>query len=516
MSDFTSGSTPGVTGTEPLQEAASFAKDPDEGMRDYAAYRPAGANRLDIDPRQHEKMQVLALNLWRRNPLAHRICKMVAGFAVGGNVKFEAENPKIQQILVEHWEHPLNDWERQYYQCTLELGIYGELFMLANVMDDGSVTWGHIDPLRVPKLIPDEVNLSVPAKAVLKMPARPGDASPHADLLLDVISYDGAAKSDTHGYRVGEVLFTRTNGVRGSLRGLSDLYPLVDYLEGLDQFMFALQQRVGHQNNWIWDVTLEGMSEVEIREWMNGLHGQAPQPGALRVHNERVEWQAVAPEFSGEDATDHVRLFRNYMLAGAGIADWMIGDMGSANRAATENSSAVIAKMMEQRQREAKRMLEDVFNFVIDQKILKGTLPQVRKFNREFFITMPKIGIRDFQRVAGSLRQGAEGINKLLEAGLISEDRAIRVSDELLNQLDIEGGDRFRDPVDVEEIKREREARKTKDMNRELKKQEKSAEISAKHVVKSEAPTKPKAVSNGTDPAKKKEKKNASAGGSTN
>jgi hypothetical protein len=440
MSDIV-GNTVGVSEAPVVIQESLFAgSDPDANQADFPYYRALGQTAVDLNPQTHERMQQLALALYLKNPLAHRVVKMMASFAAGGSVRFDAERPTVQRCLVEHWNHPLNNWDRRFYQYVIELGIYGELFLTANVIDGGLVTWGHVHPARVKKIIPDERDQSVPAYIFVAMP---GVGESEAKR-LSVIQYDGKPRSKTRGFRVGDVLMETTNNVRGSMRGISDLFPLADYLDGLDQFMFSLQQRVQHQNNWIWDVTLEGMTETDIRNWLNSVQGKAPSPGAIRAHNERVKWEALTPAFSATESAEHARLFRNYLLAGAGFADWMVGDMGSANRAATENSAAVIMKQMEQRQREAKGLVEDVFNYVIDQKILAGKLPKQRKFDRRFYITMPKIGIRDFQRMAASLRQGAEGISKLIETDLIDPERGQRIAEELLSQLDLEGGDRFK------------------------------------------------------------------------
>lgn len=445
---------PGVTAVEILQEAT----DPD--AQQLVGFRRLGGGPLDIPPYTHDQMQRLALALYRRNPYAHRIVKLVAAFAASGAVKFEAEDQRVQEILTEHWNHPLNNWESNFYQCILELGLYGEVFLRSNVTKLGDVTWGQVDPLRVRTIKPDTRDLSRPAiAAVVKSTAMQESMGDIQE--LPIITYDGRARSNTKGYRVGDILFAKTNGVRGALRGLSDLFPLADYLDGIDQFMFALQQRVSQQNNWIWDVKLEGASENDIKQWLSGVHGKAPKPGAIRAHNERVEWQALTPSFGASEAGEHVTIAKNYVLAGAGLADWILGDMSSANRAATESSASVIAKTMEQRQREAKVFLEDIFNFVIDQKILVGALPKAKagrgkkKLDRRFYITLPKIPIRDYQRVSNALRQGADGLKTLVETGLVEPDRAKRIADQLLSQLDLEGGDRFRerDPIGSTEDK---------------------------------------------------------------
>lgn len=432
---------------EPIKETVYYGGDPDSDQEDFAYYRRlSGAGPVDLPSITQERMQKVSLHMFRVNPYAHRIVKLIAAFSSGPGTRFKAEKPRIQQILNEHWSHPINRWEIQLPQIAMELGLYGEVFLMANVMENGDVTWGQIDPLRVKEVIPDERDKAQPAFAVISdpTPEEPGRTSK-----LEIIRYDGRPESETKGYRTGQVLFCSINQIRGGLRGMSDIFPIADYLDGIDQFMFALQQRIQLQNNFIWDVTLEGKSDADIRKWLSSAEGNEPRPGSIRAHNERVIWKAEAPEFAQSESAEHVRLFLNYILGGAGLAGWTVGDMSSANRAATESSGAVIMRTMEQRQTEVKYLLSEVFNFVLDQKVIAGVLPQQRRFDRRFYISMPKIGLRDFQRMSNSLKQGAQGISQLVEMNLVDQERGQYLANELINQLGLEGVDRYEqeDPV---------------------------------------------------------------------
>ncbi len=429
----------------PIQESdLVFGNDPDSGQSDFSFYRRLGATHLDLNPLTQDRMQKIAIFLWRRNPYAHRILNLIADMSVGGEVRFYSENKKVQRILTEHWNHPINNWDWRIHQLTFELGLYGEIFQTANVIEpSGDVTWGVVDPLRVKKVTPDNRDLSQPAIAHVVTGSIAQGTSPQGETTpLEIIRWDGKPDSETHGFREGEVLFTKINGLLGALRGMSDLFPLADYLDFIDQFMFSLQQRANLQNTFVWDVELAGKSEQDIQNWLQGNNGKPPAPGSLRAHNERVKWQAITPALGASDSAEHLKISRNYVLSGAGLTDWMMGEMGGANRAGTESSAAVVAKTMESRQREIKKMIEDVFNFVIDKKIQAGQLPQ-RKFDRTFYITLPKIAIRDVGRLANAFRQAAQGIETLRNLKAIDPERMIALTNELINMLDLEGSDRF-------------------------------------------------------------------------
>ena len=109
--------------------------DGDEGL-----YRSlTQATNRDLSPITQERMQEIALFLFRVNPLAHRILKLSSSFIASGNVNFKAEDDSVQKILDDHWNHPVNDWDNSFYQKLLELSLYGEQIITTAVTSKGEV-----------------------------------------------------------------------------------------------------------------------------------------------------------------------------------------------------------------------------------------------------------------------------------------------------------------------------------------------------------------------------------------
>ena len=420
---------------ENVEDIMFGSGDPDFGHSDFNAYRRSGGSRTgtDLDPLTHERMQQIALILNKTNPMAHRILHMSASFAIGGSLSFEAENNKVQKILQDHWEHPVNQWERQLYQYIFELGLYGELFLRAHVNEtDGGVTIGYISPLRVKGVERD------PETGVLTNVIIRGNGSNVQDQPLEIINYVTDPRDPDKGFYKGEVFFWRVNEVSDSTRGISDLLPLSDYLDGLDQFLFDLLERSSHQNMWMWDVLLEGATESDIDKWLTSFHSKPPKPGSIRAHNERVTWTPLAPALGGTDNSEHVRLFKSYILGGAGFAEWMFGEGGKTGRSQASEMLEPTLRALKQRQKEAKYIVSDVFNFLIDQKIQKNEL-KTKRLDRRFYVSMPTINLKDVTKSSQALWKGAQALQILNQNNLISPERAARITNELLNELDLEG-----------------------------------------------------------------------------
>lgn len=420
---------------ESIEDSVFGVQDPDYNHSDFSSYRRlTGGSKSpsDLDPMVHERMQSIALLLFKINPMAKRILQMTASFAVGGSLMFEAENNRVHKILQDHWDSPVNLWDRKLYQYIFEIGLYGELFLTTKVNDmNGDVTLGYLSPLRVKSVRRDDKGVLT---HVMVRSEQPGEE----DMPMKIINYVTDPNDPSKGFREGEIFYWKVNSIGDSTRGVSDLLALADYMDGLDQFLFNLLERSGHQNMWLWDVKLEGATEQDIDKWLTSFQAKPPRPGSIRAHNERVEWTPLAPVLGGQDNAEHIRLFKSYILGGAGYAEWMFGESGSAGRAVASEMLEPTLRALKTRQKEAKYIIEDVFNFVIDQKLQANELPN-KRLDRRFYISMPAINLRDFSRTTQALFKGAQAIQTLIGAQSITPERAARITNELLNQLELDG-----------------------------------------------------------------------------
>lgn len=401
--------------------------DPDYSHADFSYYRPLTRASKDLSPLTQQRMQEIALLLYTINPMAHRILDLITAFAVGGQVMVEAEDARIQQFIKEHWENPINNWNRRIVKGIFELGLYGEICLNTAVnKKNGDVLLAYVSPLAIEAVSADKEDPSIAAAVTLKAKSASGKKQK-----LPIIRYN-----PERGLREGECFFWAINKVGDSLRGKSDLLSLADQIDSLDRLLFNLLERVAHLNSWIWDVTIQGASDEQIRAFLTKLHNKPPMPGAIRAHNELVTWEAAAPELQGTDQSELFRMFKNYTLGGAGIPDWFYGESSEAGRAIAESMQEPTLRTFKMRQMEARWILEDVFNFLIDQKIQAGIIP--RHVDRRFFVSLPKISLRDFQRTAGALYRAVQAVEVALQNNLIDQDRAVSIIAGLLDQLDLE------------------------------------------------------------------------------
>ncbi|MEE9236083.1 MAG: hypothetical protein V3U28_11655, partial [Candidatus Acidoferrales bacterium] len=232
------------------------------------------------------------------------------------------------------------------------------------------------------------------------------------------------------------------NKARTASRGVSDLFAIGDYLDGYDKMLFGLIDRVGFSNAFIWDVLLKGATEENIQEWLK--EQRPPRPGSVRAHNEQVEWKTVSPSLQAQDFNEAARTIKNMNLAGAGFPEHWFAEGGNVNRASALEMGDPTLKTLVERQGFAAFMVRQVIEFVIDQAVAAGTLPET--VNRKFQVQMPEMSVRDLGKAAQALSHVGTTVMELRRAQLIDTESAQELVASVALQLGVE--------MDLEEVRR--------------------------------------------------------------
>ncbi|HWP85685.1 MAG TPA: hypothetical protein VNN17_10875, partial [Terriglobia bacterium] len=424
--------------------AVLFGQDP-EGFRPVGPWRgPNGAlSPRDLQPPLHRRMQQVAYYLYLVNPLAHRIVEFTMNYCVGDGVTIEAEDPAVARLLQEFWHDRVNDLDHMLPESVKELGIFGEQCWLAAVNPvNGRVRLGYLDPAeieaiewgelrtgRIGDAAEEPLAVSVPV-AVVRRAAAAGTAPRR----LRIVRMEEDPDSPAYGRLTGDCFYFAINKARSASRGVSDLYAIADYLDGYDKMLFGMIDRVGFSNAFIWDVLLKGATQETVAQWLK--EQRPPRPGSLRVHNEQVEWKAVAPNLGASDFNEAARVIKNMNLAGAGFPEHWFAEGGNVNRATALEMGEPTLRTLLQRQGYVASMLRAVLDFVIDQAVAAGTLPETA--SRRYTVQMPEMSIRQFGQAAQAVAQVSTAVVELRKAGLIDRQTAQRMVERVALQLGVE------------------------------------------------------------------------------
>lgn len=381
-----------------------------------------------LDPVAQEQMQRIAEYLDAVNPLAHRLLEITKDFIVGDGFSFQANDESVKSVLTKFWADPDNHLDLKQHTKAHELGLYGEQCYQVFVNKfDGRVKLGDISPRCIKEVLTDPDNKSVATHVVLNGTEVGGGGGKK----LKIIRLDEDPDSNTFGKLVGECFFFTINKLSSGTRGRSDLHPLFDWLDAHEQFLFNRLDRAALINNFVWDVTLDGMDNPAIKEWLKS--NPIPKPGSLRAHNERVTWKAVVPDMKSQDASIDARLIKNYILGYYGYPEHWFADGGNANRATAGEMSEPAIKKLKSRQAFFQSMLDLIFRFVIDQAVITDKVDE--KADRSFTITASEISSKDLGRFATALKDTVAATTLAEQAGLMTQEKAIRIIDEIVSSF---------------------------------------------------------------------------------
>ena len=421
---------------EAVSPTLLWGQDP-QGYRPLSPYRTFGPSlsARDLNPPLHARMQQVAYYLYLVNPLAHRIVEYVKNYVVGDGVTIKADDAAVAQVIERFWQDPVNCMDFALAEYVKELSIFGEQCWLAAVNPvNGRVRLGYLDPAEIEavewgELGGSDVAVSVPV-AVLRRRAA-GEKEPRR---FRIIRLDEDPESPTYGRLTGECFYFAINKARSASRGISDLFSIGDYLDGYDKLLFGLIDRVGFANAFIWDVLLKGATEEQIQEWLK--EQRPPRPGSVRAHNEQVSWQTVAPNLNAQDFNEAARTIKNMNLAGAGFPEHWFAEGGNVNRASALEIGEPTLRTLLERQGYVSFMIRQVIEFVVDQAMATGTLPETA--NRRFQAQMPEMSVRDLAKSARALAQVGSTVIELRRAQLIDKETAQQLIATTALQLGVE------------------------------------------------------------------------------
>jgi len=280
---------------------------------------------FQLQPYIQSQMINLSIELYRRNLLAFRSIENTKDFVIGGGITFEADDPAVQSILEDHWNHPLNQWASRLEPRVVSLGLTGELLLTVTETLNGDVLIGFIHPSKIDALILDPVNEEEVSAIRLLQEI---EINGRKTKTLEVVHFDSERKR-----LGGDCFYFAINRPAPNLRGMSDLFAGIDLLYLLERFLHNRAHKATLVNAFIYDVTVRGAPQKKVDELRAELKSEGTKPGRFYVHDEMVSIDVVSPKLGGEDASADFRLIKNFVLGGFGIPEHWFGEAGTAGRA---------------------------------------------------------------------------------------------------------------------------------------------------------------------------------------
>lgn len=424
---------------EPIREAYGETVDADDA--DWR--RLTGDARRDLAAMTQNRMQQLALYLWESNLLANRLIELPVAYLLAEGVELKATDEEANKVLQAFWNDPINNMKRKLKKKIRELLIFGEQCWPAFVNEhNGHVRLGYLDPALIEKVVTDPDNAEQPIGVITKRD-RKGRYRKFRVIVngneRDLFTQRTVQIRET--FNDGDVFFNAINDLSAGVRGRSFLLGQIDWLDAYDMYLFGELDRSQFLRAFIWDVTLTGATEDQVKQRARQI--TAPKPGTARVHNENEQWQAVTPGLGAGDSEKNAKLFREHMLGGATMPTHWFGGADDVNRATGDSMSEPTFKVFSSLQNDVGGILEDMGIFAINRSIdPTGQQMIIDPYDPDPDLmpecVWPALTARDTTKYAAALQQVAAAAVMAINQGLITHELALRQINAISGRLGVD------------------------------------------------------------------------------
>lgn len=411
---------------------AGYGVDPLDQDRGWS---PAGRSSRPVPWWTLERARIHSVAAARSNPLAKAILDTYTSFCVGDvGVGYECSNQQVSEVVGAFWNDPdvrLGDRQELLLRDHMEMGE--TCLELLQGERSGELLLSPVAVSRITDVRLLAGNPWWPAELVFT-PGVPGTGGPgYGGIALPV-----ARVNRETGLREGKVAWWASwQAVVDDVRGYPFLAPILDQLDAYDTVLSNLIDRTALARYLVWDVTVQG-NQGDVDAFVKARGGKhIPPSGSIEVHNESVTWEPKAVETRAVEDSVTARQVLTQIAGGAGLAKTWLAEPDGANRATSLTMAEPVRRRVAGVQRLWLGYIAELVKFRIDRAVAARRLPQMvtavdGKTGQEYqipaseavHITRPSVSAADAEFTAKVLLNLSTGLEKLVKAGLMSQDAA--------------------------------------------------------------------------------------------
>ncbi len=418
-----------------------------------AGFRPISdrVKTRDLDQLSHEQMVKLSLYLYSSNNMAKWLVNTPSALAVGKSVGYSIEidhemaaamggrgapttpedgrrlATEIRGWLDMYWQHAAHDIEGRS-------DLYAKTFLVTGHL---ILPVARVNPTSgVPQLdLLDAAQLKgvVPLAGSSMMPGSiqytPNDTAAQ-ERAIDVIrpNVDGALLPlAPNAQGIAGCLYFANSSLLNSMKGVSYLMDVADWLDALDQGTWTSLDRAKLRNAIVWHLMVTGAETPEkITAEVKRLTDALANPGNVYGSNERVTLEAKSSNIEAGDTVELHRLIRNHILGSKSMPESWYSEGGNANRATAGEQTDVAYKALAEMQQAFRRIFRTLLHFGYDSIQARQTRLPFRPDSPWLRLEpeLPVIQERDTSRQAVAIVQLEAALVDAVAAEFISKKTA--------------------------------------------------------------------------------------------
>lgn len=462
--------------------------------RELIGFRPisqtSGKKLRDLNMQSHADMLNIALYIYNSKPIGRFLVDMPVSLVVGQELGYSvAINPEtaditpdaarkqadaIRKVLDKFWYHPAHNIGDKAPEYAITYLVTGHLVLPITAVNevDGSPQFDLIDAAQIAGV--DPLNGSAIVPGVVRFKAN--DRMAQKELAYIVLQHneDGlmipqapeqvqAGEGIPAGVELkGECLYFRYNALLNSMRGVSYLADVADWIDALDQFTWTILDRAKLGNAIVFHLKLQGLTEPKLTEEVNRLTAALVSPGSVYGSNGEVELSAVTANV-GDLTISLGRMILTHILGAKGIPESWYSNGGDANRATAGEQTDVAYKHLIALQTRLRAIYRTMLWVAYDSAQAKQPAVFPKRTESPWLTLEPNMPIvqeRDLSRLAAAAAQVSTGLEGAIAAKLISEKSSRRTFLDILGQCT---GGAFELDIEEQQIESETEEREKRE-----------------------------------------------------
>lgn len=442
--------------------------EPVSGTTRKFGYRRIGGGGRDFEIDRETALNA-AWSLWQSNPLGDRPLEIKRDYILGRGFSYQTDDEELTKILDAFWAD--NRLRRRMKEYALQLFLFGvQCFPVFVRESDGRVRLGYFDPAEIEDVIqhPDNA-LEMWAVVIKEQVAGSGLKAWHKERGKRVYrivrkaergKYAGrwvtaeqaaaeegsgleeweAEMLEVYGLEIysGSCIYERVNCVSNQPWGYSDLLSIADWVDQLDEVLFALADREHMANYLSWDVTVEGASPDEVEERAKKILARPPKKGSVNVHNEKETWQLNYPDLKQMGSIETANALQTFVLGGLGLPRHWFGHGDETNRATAQAQGDPTWRSLETAQDIVRDLIVLFLELARDQAAIAGNVLLEGEEAPEIDVVMPEMTSKDLTAVASAASALASALMVAEQQGWISKDKAAEAWSRMMAELGVE------------------------------------------------------------------------------
>lgn len=371
-----------------------------------------GSSNWDLNFRDrlnYDRTNILtqAITAWRSNPIARRIIELTTEFVIGEGWTFTAA-ARVDKLLKEFWNHPLNNLDEQLPEWADEAWRTGDLFLLVSVDGGGQV-----------------YVRALPSEGIGVIETANNDYRQEKLYKRDAIDENPWPAYDPDVDQTAFILHFPLSRAVGASFGESDLSHILYWIGLYRQWLEDRARLNFFRQLFSFVLTRPFTSQAEKDVYMREFAAKMPKKsGGVLGLDTNETLAALKPELASNDAENDGLALKRMIAAGAGIPMHYLAEPESSTRTTAEAAGTPTFKHFKRRQQFLANVVRSLLRTVVD--IRRKTVSNLPA-NPEIKINVPDITERDNANLAIAVQRIVTAFAPIYNAQLIPPREFIRL-----------------------------------------------------------------------------------------